>query len=455
MRIFDTNVQKLKYEVLKALIKNAYEHDVDNIYTDIPKLISPGPKASLRCCIYKERAILQERIKLALGGDRRNPNVVEVIDIACDECPAGGIFVTPSCRGCIVHRCLEVCPKNAIAIIDKKAVIDKSICVECGKCTKACPYSAIIKQSRPCVTGCPTGAISVEEESKKAHIDNGKCIACGACVYQCPFGAISDKSYISEVIELLKSSDNNEKYKVYAVVAPSIVSQFKYAKIEQVVGGIKQIGFFEVVEAALGADIVVYRDFEEWKKTGKLLSSCCPSFVEYVEKNFPELKEYISDANSPMVETGLLIKRGDPSAKVVFIGPCCSKKAEYRLEKTRGAIDCAMSFEELQAFFDARDVDVAAVREEPLDNASYYGRIFARSGGVAKGVTDLAKSEGVDSVKAAAMSGIEACKINLLKLKAGVAAENFFEGMACEGGCINGALCLNRGPRNLADVDNY
>ena len=154
MRIFDTSVQKLKYLVLKALIKNEYEHCYDNVYIDIPKEISPGPKAEMRCCIYKERAIVQERIKLALGGNKNNPNVVEVIDIACDECPIGGVFVTPSCRGCIVHRCKEACPKDAIQIIDRKAVIDKSKCIECGKCTQACPYSAIIAQKRPCVTSC-------------------------------------------------------------------------------------------------------------------------------------------------------------------------------------------------------------------------------------------------------------------------------------------------------------
>ena len=119
-RIFDTAVQKLKYEVLKEVIRNEYEHCYDNIYIDIPKEISPGPKATMRCCIFKERAIVQERIKLAQGGDKNNPNIVEVIDIACDECPIGGIFVTPACRGCIVHRCKEVCPRDAIQIIDAR-----------------------------------------------------------------------------------------------------------------------------------------------------------------------------------------------------------------------------------------------------------------------------------------------------------------------------------------------
>lgn len=457
-RIFDTNVQLLKYRTLKEVIKHVYDNDTKDVYLDIPKIISPGPKATMRCCIFKERAIIAERIKLAMGGDKSNPHVVEVIDIACDECPMGGIYVTPACRGCIVHKCQEVCPKDAITIIDKHAVVDKSKCIECGKCTEVCPYGAIIKQHRPCVVSCKPKAITINEDNK-ARINYDKCIECGACVYQCPFGAIQDKSFITETIELLRSSDNNKSYKVYAVIAPSIVSQFKYAKIEQVVSGIKKLGFYQVVEAALGADIDLYLESKEWMEKelvgkGLLLSSCCPSFVMYVEKNFPELAHYISETLSPMVQTAKLIKKGDPDAKVVFIGPCTSKKKEYKLPKTQGAIDSVISFEELQAFLDARDIDVAHLEETPLDNASYFGRIFAKSGGLAEGIADQAQRMGMP-ISCAVMNGIEECRTTLTKLKFGKAAEKFFEGMACEGGCINGALCINHGQKNVADVDKY
>lgn len=452
-RIFDTAVQKLKYDVLKAIIRNEYEHCYDNIYIDIPKEISPGPKATMRCCIFKERAIVQERIKLALGGDKNNPNVVEVIDIACDECPIGGIFVTPACRGCIVHRCQEVCPRDAIQIIDHKAVVDKSKCIECGKCTQACPYGAIIHQKRPCVSSCKVKAITVGED-RKAVIDNKKCIACGACVYQCPFGAIVDKSMIMESIAILKDAEMKGTH-VYAVIAPSIVSQFKYAKIEQVVTGIRKLGFHQVVEAALGADITLYHEAEEWKEKGILTTSCCPSFVMFVEKNFPELAKYVSHSVSPMVEAAMLIKRTDPEGKVIFIGPCASKKLEYKLPKTQGAIDSVLSFEELQAFLDARNIDVGSLEETSLDNASFYGRIFAKSGGIAQGIAEVAKEMGVEGVKPIAMNGIDECRAALTKLKFNKATENFFEGMACDGGCLNGALCLNHGPKNVVDVDKY
>lgn len=451
---FDTYVQQLKYQVLKEVIKKAYEDDLINCYKDIPKTISPGPKPISRCCIYKERAIIEERITLAMGGNKENPNSVEVIEIACDECPIGGMYVTAACRGCLVHKCVEVCPKDAIRIENHHAVIDKEKCIECGKCTTACPYSAIIKQKRPCIESCKVNAISVDEE-KKAVIDNDKCISCGACVYQCPFGAISDKSLVLDVIDILKKSDNNKNYKVYAIIAPSIVGQFDNTTPEQIVTGIMKLGFHQVVEAALGADVALYHEAEEFKEKGILTTSCCPSFVMYVEKNFPELTKYISSSVSPMVYVGQLIKKSDPTAKVVFIGPCTSKKIEYKLEKTENAIDSVLSFEELQAFFDARNIDMESLDETVLNNASFYGRIFAKSGGIKQGIEKVAKDLGVEDLKPVAMNGIDECKVNLLKLKMGKSLENFFEGMACNGGCLNGALCIHHGPKNVVEVDKF
>ena len=455
MKIFDTYVQVLKYKVLMEIIKKADNDDLQSCYTDIPKIIVPGPKPLARCCVYKERAVVEERIKLALGGDDDNPNSVEVLEVACDECPIEGIYVTPACRGCIVHRCVEVCPKGAISIVNQKSVVDKEKCIECGKCTEACPYSAIIMQKRPCINACKVDAISIGE-NKKARIDNDKCISCGACVYQCPFGAISDKSFILETLDILKKSDNNKNYKVYAVIAPAIAGQFVGVKPEQIVTGLMKLGFHQVVEAALGADIALYKEAEELKEKGILTTSCCPSFVMYVEKYFPELSKYVSSSVSPMVYTAQLIKKSDPTAKVIFIGPCTSKKMEYRMEKTEGAIDSVISFEELQAFLDARGIVMEELEETVLDNASYYGRIFASSGGITKGITKIAKEYfDVDDIKPVTMNGIQECRANLLKLKMGKSLDNFFEGMACDGGCINGALCIHHGPKNIKEVEKF
>ncbi len=216
MRKFDTKVQLLKYKVLREVARLSFNDQLLEHYNDIPKIIVEGKTPTMRCCIYKERAIVSERIKLATGGDKSNPNVIEVIDIACDECPVGGYEVSDACRGCIAHRCEEVCKRNAIKFDEhQKAHIDKSLCVECGACAKVCPYSAIVNRKRPCENACKIKAISMSE-SKAAQIDNNKCIACGACVYQCPFGAIMDKSFIIDVVDLIKKTKNNTAYKHYA-----------------------------------------------------------------------------------------------------------------------------------------------------------------------------------------------------------------------------------------------
>ena len=456
MKKFDTKVQYLKYKVLRQVAREAWNDTLLQNLLDIPQKIVPGKTSTMRCCVYKERAILGERVKLAMGGDKENPNVIEVIDIACDECPAAGYEVTDSCRGCLAHRCEDVCKRGAISFDHNHvAHIDKSKCVECGQCAKVCPFAAIVNRKRPCQIACKVKAISINEDNA-AKIDNNKCIQCGACVYQCPFGAINDKSYIINVIDILKKSQNNEKYKVYAVVAPSISSQFTYAKLGQVITGLKELGFFTVVEAALGADMVAMSEAKELSEKEFLTSSCCPAFVQYIKSAFPALVPYISHNLSPMAMLAKYIKETDEGAKVVFIGPCTAKKAEAQLDTVKPYVDAVLTFEELQALYDSKDIDITTLGEDVLDNASYYGRIFARSGGLSDAVVQALTEQKIDfTVKSAVCDGIEACKTALLKKSKNVLDANFIEGMACTGGCIGGAGCLTHGEKNKAQVDVY
>ena len=411
MHKFDTKVQHLKYKVLREVARCAWEGNLQEKLFDIPKIIVPGNKPTMRCCVYKERAILADRVKLAMGGDKSNPNVIEVIETACDECPMGGYEVTNACRGCLAHRCEDACRRKAITF----------------------------------------------DHFHVAHIDKSLCIDCGACVYQCPFGAISDKSYILEAIDLIKKSENNTKYKVYAVVAPSISSQFVYAALGQVVSGLKELGFYTVVEAALGADMVAYAEAAELAEKGFLTSSCCPAFVTYIEKSFPALKDYVSHNLSPMAAISRYLKEREPSCKVVFIGPCTAKKAEIQKESVKPYVDVAMTFEELQALFDSRDLDITTLPEDCLDNASYFGRIFARCGGLSDAVAEALKEQGREDfeLKATACDGIEECRMALFKKSKNLLDANFIEGMACVGGCIGGAGCLTHGAKNKAEVDKY
>jgi len=456
MRKFDTKVQYLKYKVIREVAKEAWNDTLLENILEIPGTVIPGKTPTMRCCVYKERAILSERIKIAMGGNKDNPNVIEVIDIACDECPAAGYEVTDSCRGCLAHRCESVCKCGAISFDhNHTAHIDKSKCVECGRCAKVCPYYAIVNRKRPCQNACKIKAITINEDNAAA-IDNNKCIACGACVYQCPFGAIMDKSYILDVINLIKKSENNQNYKVYAMVAPSISSQFTYAKLGQVIKGLKELGFYTVIEAALGADMVAKKESKELSEKGFLTSSCCPAFVSYVRSEFPDLVQYISHNPSPMATLARYIKDTDPSSKVVFIGPCTAKKAEAQLEDVKPYVDVVMTFEELQALYDSRDIDITKLEEDVLDNASYFGRIFARSGGLSDAVAQGLKEQNIDfDLKAIPCDGIEECKIALLKKRKNVLDANFIEGMACVGGCIGGAGCLTHGEKNKTEVDKY
>ena len=195
---------------------------------------------------------------------------------------------------------------------------------------------------------------------------------------------------------------------------------------------------------------------KELVEKGFLTSSCCPAFVMYIKKSFPKLVDYISHNLSPAAEIAKYIKETDPTSKVIFIGPCTAKKAEFLQEEQKKYIDSVLTFEELQALFDSKDLDIYSLSEDVLDNASYYGRIFARSGGLSDAVKQALKEQGLAEfeLKPVVCNGIEQCKMALLKVGK-VDIGNFIEGMACTGGCIGGAGCLTHGEKNKDEVDKY
>ena len=458
--MFDTHVQKMKYDVLREVARLAYDDALtpQNLM-HLPNVIIPEGKPHFRCCIYKERAIISERVAMAIGGDPEKKSVVEVLPIACDECPVDGIQVSNACRGCLAHRCKDICPKDAISIVNLHAQIDKTKCIECGLCVASCPYSAITKNIRPCVRACDAGAISMNPETQKAVIDEDKCTSCGACVYQCPFGAITDKSNITQVIQLMKDSDQNRNYHVNAVVAPSMASQYQDATPEQLVTAIRSLGFYRVEEAAWGADMVAYLEAQELVEKGMLASSCCPAFVTYVRKNFPQLAEKVSSTLSPMAQISKWIHDADPGCHIVFIGPCIAKKDEVKNTRAGEYVDYAITFEEMQALFSVRNIRVSEMEKSAFDHASYYGRSFARCGGLAEAVEQVIKELEIApeefELKALSCDGLAECKTALLKASRGILQENFIEGMACAGGCIGGPGCLSHSARSLARVKAY
>jgi len=450
MRIFDTYVQKLKYKVLTELARQTWVgNDAFSVFNDIANQVVKKGEPTMSCCIYKDRAIVAERIRIALGGKKEDHNVIQVIDIACDECPVAGHVVTDLCRGCVAHACVDACKLGAITV----------------------------------------------DSHQKAEIDKSK------CVDKCPFGATLDVSSITDIIKTIVDSDNNKNYHVHAIVAPAIAGQFQYAKAGQLISAIRELGFYAVEEVALGADIVAYKEAQELQEKGFLTSSCCPAFVKYIKMKFPQLAEHISHNLSPMAETGKLIKEQDPDAKIVFIGPCTAKKGEVRKPEVHQYVDYVMTFEELQAMIDSKDIAVDQLPETELDTATYYGRVFARTGGLSEAVTEAVREQkaAAEAAKADApdgagtsgavasgeagasgkpasgdgacdgdsadskpfvfdpivCDGIDSCKTALLRASKGLLPNNFIEGMVCTDGCIGGAACLSHGNADKRAIDNY
>lgn len=455
---FETQLKKLKHDVLTEVAKLAKD---DNLTTEtiekIPYEIIQGDIAMYRCCVYKERAIVLERAKLAAGylanGDniddefvdiREDDQIIYVIEAACDRCPINKYSVTDSCRNCLAHKCHEACNFGAITYVAGRAYINQELCKECGMCKKACPYDAIAEVMRPCKRVCPTGALDISKDDRRAMIKEETCVNCGSCMSACPFGAISDKSLIVPVAKRLARGR-----KMYAVVAPAITGQFGpkvgYGKIKN---AIKKLGFEEMIEAACGADAVTVHESKEFIERiengdSYMTNSCCPGFLSYIEKMMPSEVSKISGTVSPMVATARYIKSVDPEAKVVFIGPCTAKKSEAVRESIKDAVDYVLTFEELLALLSAFDIEVEACEEAVVDDASIYGRGFGAHGGLTAAIENYVRSQGLEvNFNPVKVSGGIEIKKGMTMAKIGRLQGNFIEGMMCEGGCINGAGTL-------------
>ncbi len=439
-----TDISQIKMEVLKKTAEYAYKGNLLQMADQIPFELIPGPKPEFRCCIYREREIMRQRVRLSMGkipaGSHYQVNdgtqVVHVISAACEGCPIARFTVTDNCHNCLARKCIKACKFGAISRTDRGAYIDKTKCKKCGQCVLACPYGAIVDIQRPCIKACPVDAITIDENDL-AMINEEKCINCGKCVVGCPFGAVSDVSMLSNVIDTIVKGESP----VYAMVAPAIEGQFGDVPVSVLKAAIKDLGFKEVVEVALGADAVAVEEtgevIERAKDGKQTTSSCCPAFVNFIEKYFPELKENISTTVSPMVAAARFIKAAEPNAAIVFIGPCIAKKNEA-LKHYIGEINYVLTFEELAAMIEVKEIDFSNYADIE-EKATKYGKGFAKSGGVSNAVMQVAKEKQCEiDIKTMKCSGIDECKKALMMLKSGKLPVDFIEGMACENGCING-----------------
>lgn len=437
----NNDIGTIKHEVLYEVAKLAFRGDLEEKKDQLPFEMIPGPQAHFRCCVYKEREIIRQRILLAQGkspsAKQENKNIVQVISSACEECPITRFVVTDNCQKCMGKRCQNACNFQAITMLRDRAYIDPSKCKECGKCSDACPYNAIADLMRPCKRSCPVDAISMDENGI-VIIDEEKCISCGNCIRNCPFGAISDRSFMVDVIHLIQSD-----VPVYAMVAPAVEGQFGAQVSTGILAeALKELGFDGMYEVALGADFVSASESEEWaeayKEGKKMTTSCCPAFVSMIKKHFPTLTENISTTISPMQATAKIVKAIHPDAVAVFIGPCIAKKGEVIDNLEEGGADYALTFDELNAMFRAKDIELSTFGQH-LQQGSIYGKNFAVAGGVTASVLQALNEKNVDAdITVKGCNGALECKKALMLLKVGKLPEDFMEGMSCEGGCVNG-----------------
>ena len=481
MRGIYTSVNDLRKRVFAEVARLSYEYKEGDLsqMEEIPYRVIPGEVSVYRDSVFLERAIVRERMRMAMGLSARTaaeqapvtqgaeecvkpekyyqPPLINIIKFACHACPNNVVRVTDACQGCLAHPCREVCPKGAITVKNGKSVIDESKCIKCGKCVQVCPYNAILKLERPCAKACGMGAIGSDEYGR-AEIDNEKCVSCGMCLANCPFGAIADKAQIFQVIQAIRSD-----VPVYAAIAPAATGQFgPDFTPEKMRPAFKALGFEDVVEVAIGADLCTIEEAKDFvdevpEKLPFMATSCCPAWSVMAKKLFPEYANCISMALTPMVLTGRLIKKEHPGCRVAFIGPCAAKKLEASRRSIRSDIDFVLTFEEVMGMFEAKEVNFKDLPDDDtMHGASGDGRGFAVSGGVASAVVNCIHDMYPDrEIKVASAEGLADCRKLLALAKAGKYNGYLLEGMACPGGCIAGAGTIQPIAKSKASVEAH
>ena len=312
----------------------------------------------------------------------------------------------------------------------------------CSKCSKD------INEKTNCQLSCPFNAILYDENKKNTYIDYTLCVGCGLCIDSCKDGKFLDKIDIIPIADLIK---NNKT--VIAAVAPAIIGQFgENVTLDQLRAAFIKIGFTDMIEVAFAADMITIKEAVEFNNHVNtpedlmITSCCCPMWVGMLKKVYNELVPNLSPSVSPMIGAGRIIKKLNPEAKVVFIGPCIAKKAEAKDKELSNDIDFVLTFQELDSIFKSLNIDPASFDGVPTkEYASKGGRLYARTGGVSTAVYEAIqelypeKSKLFKSLKA---EGVKQCKDVLEKALNNKLDANFIEGMGCVGGCVGGPKAL-------------
>ena len=316
---------------------------------------------------------------------------------------------------------------------------------------KDCKGDCVQRTGEDCEASCLFNAI-VRDMEGNVVIKHNNCSGCGKCVEVCKNYSLVDKKEFVPIIELLK----NRKHPVFAIVAPAFIGQYDPditpGKLR---AAFKRLGFYGMVEVALFADILTLKEALEFdrlvtkEEDFMLTSMCCPIWFSMVKRVYKDLTPHISPSVSPMVACGRGIKYLHPGAKIVFVGPCIAKKAEAKEEDIKDAVDAVLTFKEVEQIFETVGINPAEMEEDPSEHSSTAGRIYARTGGVSKAISDTLNRlwpERKIKIRAIQADGPRECKRLLSDALEGKIEANFLEGMGCPGGCVGG-------PRSITGVE--
>ena len=287
--------------------------------------------------------------------------------------------------------------------------LKKSNCKNCYKCIRHCPVKAI------------------RFSGNQAHIIGNECILCGQCFVVCPQNAKEIVDETEKVKVFLQSGDP-----VIVSLAPSFIANYEGVGINAMRKALKQLGFYDVEETAIGATIVK-TEYERMLKEDErdvIITSCCHSINLLIQKHYPQALEYLADVVSPMQAHCKDIKSRFPNAKTVFIGPCVAKKDEA--EHYEGIVDAVLTFEELTEWFKSENI----VLEKEMDNdICSRARFFPTTGGILKTM-----AQDIPGYTYLALDGVENCIAALKDIIDGKVHKCFIEMSACVGSCVGGPV---------------
>ena len=304
-------------------------------------------------------------------------------------------------------------------------LLKKEDCKSCYKCIRECALK------------------SIRFSENRAQIVERECVYCGHCYVTCPQSAKEIRRDTDKAKALIASGRP-----VIVSLAPSFIADFGVGGLDGMRQALLKLGFADVVEVAIGADLCTIeesRDFLEKVPAQQpfMGTSCCPAWSVMAKKLFPEFKDYISMALTPMVITARMVKKAHPDAQICFIGPCAAKKLEANRRSVRSDVDYVLTFEDLQGMFDAKKIvpaEIEAEESESMHEGSAMGRGYAVGGGVAAAVVETIKQLDPDrEVPTDYGDGLRECRKMLTMAKAGKRNGYLLEGMACPGGCVAGA----------------